>query len=675
MDRLKECIKTDFLLNIRNASFWGSVFFVFAICWMEFFYMLPNDTVAGNSLALSSWVTQIFIILGVLFGYFLATRETLEIEELFLSLNAYYVKKFSKLFLLLIYGLLLFFICSFVCIFGLYRIRAEQILYLSAIKYIFLYWIFPFFISAVFAMAISNKIKQKLKYFLIIVLILILGPMLPTILEPLVDATTGLYKYVSIFNIGPINAAKPMNILFGYDLQIDKYICDICLLISGAIFYLCDKYSNKKFYIFGSVIGAISLLFACFVNYSYIEHKYDYDIAMNMYYEYNDSTMDSNSDAENYSSLQYNVTKMDIKLAEGYHLKFDVTMTIIPQEPLEYIEFVLYHGFEIQSIDLNDKNIDFIVSNDTVKILNNWNSGEEYVLKIKYTGRPAAHMYSDVDEWILPAYLAWYPTKGTGNNIYYSNDLFDLNFTKYTTDTTQYSISYEGKGNGYCNLSNSGNHSWSGKTSNVTFLCSDWVKEYTLQNGINVIYPVLCKNYEKVLPEYVEWLNSFIPLIDNSNLYTDSLNTIFIVCDTTYTGHGEKINLQDNHSLIEITRAYIYGNSLLNPNLSIYPLIKEVYLNNTFEDEFSYLFQTTYITVLVNRGELNSSFMLRSLDDLTSIYEGVEGYKDFVDLISSIQEYISTQDDQEINSFIYHFARLLQSNNYDVKSVESLMKR
>ena len=116
MRKLAECIRNDILLNMRNGLLTGIIVLVTVICCVNFFVFMPQEQVAGNSLAVSSWVTQVFIILGSICGFLAVARENVPIQELFQTIgNTVYYKRVSKVILIGMMSVMITLICGSIC--------------------------------------------------------------------------------------------------------------------------------------------------------------------------------------------------------------------------------------------------------------------------------------------------------------------------------------------------------------------------------------------------------------------------------------------------------------------------------------------------------------------------------------------------------------------------------
>lgn len=154
-----------------------------------------------------------------------------------------------------------------------------------------------------------------------------------------------------------------------------------------------------------------------------------------------------------------------------------------------------------------------------------------------------------------------------------------------------------------------------------------------------------------------------------------SSSTLIFICDTTYTGHGEKISACEGETFIEITRAYIDGTELINPNLGIYSLIKDKYLKCVTDVDFEYLFKCSYMVSLSNQGIIDSNDVVRDLEDLHSIYQENAGYDDFAKLTEVLSRFITTSTSEQQAVFFNEWSVMLNNHNYDISQTIALLER
>lgn len=665
MKKLFVCVKNDIVLCARNGLILAITVLSFILCWITFFLLMPQERVAGNTLASSSWVTQIFIIEGAVFGFIIMTFENSQIQELFQTIgNGLLYKRIGKIIFIIILSSTLLCISSVNCILGLKRLQPPEIYYAESIKYILLYWILPFMTASIGSVTIADAVKGKAKYAVMVLQMLLFGPLFPVVWEPLIDVTTYLYKYAAMFSLGTLNVSRPMNLMFGYDLQREKVLGSVAVLLAFLVFFLGK---NKTIWLQTTVrITAVFIfLYGIMTNIQYIENKYDYYIAVKEY-ENSKNTLVKCDD----SALSYNISQEKISVSRGKGLSIYAEMTIQKQEAGAAVAVALYHNFEIDELSIDGVSAAYDRDNDVVTIRYDFQENTAYQITLRYHGKPPAHMYIDKNEWILPAYAAWYPLKGNRNGISFGLDLFEPIFYDYQQEITDYEVVYLGSGTVYCSLDGKGQNKWAGNTDGITLLCSKWMNEIILNNGTHVVYPVVCKNYDKYLETYLEKYHILADMMNkqagNTKTLSPDLKSIFFTCDSTYIGHGEKIYARSDHAVVEITRAFLEGDMLCDPALTIYPLIDAMQFGDSesaLNIKSLNLYQNAYIAVMVNAGKLDKTYQARSLEDLENLYENLEGNKEFYDIICSVNEYINTSPIEKQYKFLSAFKDYVKSSD------------
>ena len=676
MSKIWKCLRLEFVLDNRKRISPIVPVLTALISSVIFIVMVPDDRGFGDSVARSSWATEIFIILGVISGFIHQNREQPEIKELMISANIYRIKKVGKALWSLIESLVLFFIVAVICVIGLGSLHTPKVLVVSSIKYLALYWILPYIVACISSMVVIDRFAGKIKYLFLVILIIFLGPLVPVIASPLVNMNTFLFKYFCIFNLGPLNTSKPINVMFGYDLQPSKIVSGFLLLLSFVIIYMIDPddRSKRKIALFSAFLICFALSVS--VNYRYIIGKLDYEVATRMERAYDNEIEMADKGKGKYT--RYDIESMHIAIKNRQNMSYTVDMEIVPVKNLSAIDFVLYHDFIISDLTADGKKTEYKISGDVIRIKGNFKKEKNIHIKINYSGKPAIHMYSDTDEWLLPSYLAWYPKRGDKDNIVYTDDLYELNYTEYKSDEMNTSVRYSGSGKIYCNLNQNGKYRWGGKTNGITMLCSDWMQEKKLENSTSVIYPKLAEGYSYTVSGYKKRLEKILKILDKKDEYPNSMNKLFITCDSTYTGHGEKVNLYSDHCIVEITRGYITGDDLENKSIiagiSTYPMEQEIFLNDIPENDFTFLFKTAVTTELIKEGAFVRTDLVESLDDLGATYNGVEGYKNYSILTSEIKKYIENNDTRSVWRFIEGYAEELVSGRCSVGRVQALME-
>lgn len=628
-----------------------------AVCF-ESFYILPKDQLIGNSIAFSSWITQMFIIVGVCCGIIIAGEESSKVKETLCSVGAEQLNIICKIEMAFIESVLLMFISVILIFISFINLKAYSILYIASFKYIIFYWIMPFGLSCLMGIIVSLFLNGKMRYIFGSFAMIFMGPMMPTILEPLMDTRTSLYKYISVFNTGTLYASRPINLMFGYYMPIERIVIDIIIFIGLLIIILSKTY--KKIYVEISCffIGFLIIGVAIVMNFNFVKSNYDYDTAMNIYNAYSKETTtnDINNDYKiKHVDININNARLDKKM------EFEVNYSIESNCDVSYITFMLYHGFSIKNISINNQQITFSQKEDLVKVNHDFNAGKMNTVHITYVGIPILQMYYDKKNWILPSYFAWYPMKGTNEHIVSGNDIFELNFFSEKNDgDILYKVSYQGKGKPISNLNNMQSYEWEGYADGVTLMSSLWIKELNA-NGNKFIVPILCKNYETNIEKYDNDFSKFRKLIGEHQ--SNDKYTYFFVSDVTYIGHGEKVNVYNNHSVVEITKGYCDGSMLSNPNIGLYALIDDEYLKGALDENLKYIYKGAYITMLVNQKKVDKSQLVRSLNDIYNLYVENAGYSTYTELVLQIQKCMSNESNERQQLFMNELAELIKNNS------------
>lgn len=662
--RLLECISNDIRIHLRNGLVLAGILLTFFVCWFDFFLLMPGENVIGDALTLSSWVTEIFIIFGTIFGVVTVASEDSSLHELFSSIGyTDYLKQISKAFLIVMMTLLMTCICFLNVILALKRLQAPGVYYIETMKYILLYWSLPFLVAAFGGAGLAHHVTRRSKYAIAVLQMLLFGPLLPTIISPLIYVETDLYRFAAMFNLGPVDVSEGMNLVHGYDIQPDKIIAGCLCLCSVLVLYLGHGNNRISRVIYG---GLVVFLFTSgvLVNMNYIEKEYDYYVAVNNYIAYEGNT--SVSDA---TGLAYSISRVDLSVSEENSLRITADVTVQMLSDSREISVVLYNGFEIDRLKINDREAAYKRKIDVIRIRGDFKKNETYQIQFAYTGVPPAHMYLSKGEWTLPSYVAWYPIKGMNDSIYYGDNLFELNYYDFDQDETDYRITYAGGGRVFCNLNEQTSNSWEGRANGITLLSSKWLKQATLDSGIQIVYPVCCTNYAEYAQDYLDSYMTAKGLFDDvskSDEGNETCQRIFFTFDSTYTGYGEKVYDFSDHTVIELTHAYLDGSYLDNPRLTVYPLIEnEEFKNTLYKVDLNALslYETAYITTWINEGVLDEDDLISSLEDLNRQYGNLEGFEEFHAVICVIEDFYDDASTDKQKKFLADLRDLILSGN------------
>lgn len=681
--KIKECLKLESLLIIRCPYTWFLLILWILILSLNSFIILPDEFIVGDNLALSGWISQILIIIGSIIGFSLNNLETKsKSEELIISLPQTYIsKKISKVITLLLISVLVFILSIFFQLTGYKMIDASRIYYKSSIYYIFIYWILPFFISSTVGFLISERFKGKIKYILTILSTIITGPMLQRLLEPLINTNTTIFKYISIFNIGPLNISKGINTLFGYDAQYQNIIIRllflsfiILLLMSSILMYTKKSAPRIKYTL--NFLSFIIFIFAFNYNLHYIENNYNYYISTSLYEKYNSFTSKETAKKD----IPYYIKESTLIINDSKNISIQADLLIETTQVQNEINITLYNGFNIRKCLINNNEVKFNINGDCVTLYYTVEPQKSYNLQLYYDGLPLKTMYHDNNGWILPAFFAWYPQVGCNNAIYIPNNILDIKFLYQENNyNTKYKVIYKGDSNLYCSLNNFNQNTWDGSSKYGVTLACGWISKYN-ENNIEYYYPTIFNNIEKNSSKYLDTIRSLADIIYEDfefNYDIPNIKKVFFISDLTYTGYGEKLFILSDHMIVWTTQAYSDGNILLSSNMTIHPLLEILIDNNSNKKDEKYrtLFKIAYTENLVLRNRISSLYQIDSLARIEKISREILKDYEFADLCLKIQNYISINKEENIVKLFNKFRYLINNTkNIECNDILKLLE-
>ncbi|MBZ9637683.1 hypothetical protein [Clostridium sp. FP1] len=686
--QLLDCIRIQNRFTFKAWWFYLILILWTGILLTQTLIIMPEHQEIGTSLTLSAYWVQILIFLGLFVGYFYGKNEySNNCDELMVTLpNGYVLKQISKIInLILIAGII--FITSDIAIISYFLLKdIDMIYYFPSIQYIFLYWVIPFIISGTFGIILGNILFSKLAYFFIILIGLLTGPLCMGIIDPLLDQfKIVLHPYFMTINIGQMDPHKGMNSLFGYEMQKDLWIIRLLLILCLVIVLLMlfCRYQKNKLKKKITVYSLISIVIILIVSYT-ISFKY---VKMH-YYRY---TMD---DIEKKYSIEENIKKdknefeiinSNIKMNINNDITMFADMNIKPTKTVNEINFVLFQGFKIDTIKINNNDVAFIREKDNIKILNKFIVNKDFNIRISYKGLPVNYFYQDTNAWMLPTNFAWIPFIGNESAIVTnSNDIYDISFNyNEQKKPIEYEITYEGPGKPICSLEAIGINHWKGKSPIGITMVNGWLKKGKTEENIDFYYPASYKKYNEYVPKMIKQCKKNETIIKNDfNIIKGNENKVrsYMFLPNVFLRNDGIYNFGD-HCIVSINEAYIEGDFLVYPDVTINWVLESTIYNNHWNNKQSYIkeaFTHSYITWCTNRYKndyLNSNLSSANmLLDRVNIYEQANE-KDRVKIYKKLSDFIMTNNNNRIKQFFNDWLEMAYADT-EIKwnDLEKLMK-
>ncbi|WP_027307701.1 hypothetical protein [Caloramator sp. ALD01] len=516
---------------------------------------ISNCDSIANIYSLSAFTSQTFIVLGLILGFFQGYQENVNnCKEVFLSIRkgnliknlvkilfGFVVTLFMLLFNLL-YNLLLIYLKS----------NSELSIYSYINKYTIIYWCLPFFISYLIGVLIGEKINNKVSYVLIVVLSLVLGPVLFDVIDSVIEVS-GFKEIICSLSIAQIDAHSSYDYMLGFDLQRSLILTRIFALLFMVflILLISIKYENKK------IKKALSLIIPVFFIILFVFNFKIISKHMDRYFYRNIAKQVmkiARSDEYKYISEDVKIKKYDISIFNKVNgMEFDVSMDLDVLEEKNSINLLLYRGFNVKNVKINETSCNYQRNDDelVIKPVDKIRKGNMKIY-IKYTGEPMYFMYKDFDKWYLPADFAWIPK--TVNKI--GSESFNGLYFPYEYSEAEYSLTYNGVGQVFCNLPSAGNNKWRGNAEVGVTLVNALIKE-SFANNIGIYYPYSLLDFDNNIEKIVERMLNIN--IDKIYISFKENKKVFVI----YSEYIKPaiVNLGD-HSIIYLRGGYLQPQDL-----------------------------------------------------------------------------------------------------------------
>lgn len=305
------------------------------------------------------------------------------------------------------------------------------------------------------------------------------------------DANIYIFDLVDFFDFVPPAVSWTPIYAFGFSVLPYRFMqigVWIFALFAVLIFVLARR-GKKSGIISSAICLLVSLgLFLCYIQpVSKIDLSYDPlegSTADQSYYHKNV--------VQKEKKAAFVITKYDITFNIGSALSAVATVSL-SNERLESYEFTLYHGYIVSKItDVNGNDLRFTQESDYITVYNNSDTPLDKIT-MYYSGSGQRY-FSNVQGISLPGYFPYYPQSGF-------KEIFDTDiggFNKYTEKNDfDFNIVVNCPKKVYCNLSDNGHNSFTGKSNAIT-LVSGFYDSYDW-NGVRIIYPYLfeTRNFTK----------------------------------------------------------------------------------------------------------------------------------------------------------------------------------
>ncbi len=398
--------------------------------------------------------------------------------------------------------------------------------------------------------------------------------------------------------------------LYGYQNEVYKiWLFVLWLIVFIAVYNIRYLKRNKQYCIIPAVIiGLCGYQIYKPQSIYRINYKWDDTYSDYNYYEVS-------NDVKIYSdnTVDYKISEYDLDISITDKLYVAGSLHIESDKPADKIILTLYHNYKISnmtSVDIKSYSQDgdyiTIDLNDSITNID---------IDISYSGYHNT-LFSNYQAVELPGYFPWYPMAGEKSVYFNNNEIAEINYglNPYNRiEEAEFNITVNADYNIVCNLEETENHVYSGKSDSLTIIGGNTDKQ---EEQIVNYYP-LSLSYYYTVDDYNEEIYSYIK---------DTKNNFYSIFENEITDFDDKEIIVASKAL---KRTQISGDFAVFDD---YVIMSEGYFDTR-----------SYITYkLFNRFDLNP-MLVQSLNILD--YAALD-QESFVDsLLVEINYYYSTSKD------------------------------
>lgn len=477
------------------------------------FTLLRKYNDPGNALQFSSFLIQSGMLLFILLGFRLASKE---LTETFYQIGKNEVKKLHLFNLTFLILLAILFVSLFIVATNIhyYLLVSSNSFSVESSLFLLHYWFIPFVTCGFIGYLLGLHYSNKLVYIAVFGIWIILSPTNLYFLWNLL-ANTELAEGVTWLrnlNLGVSRINDYYNPLFGFEFDWYKRLGLLTTIL--ALVILSITYHKKTL---KNVF--LSLLLVTIVTYSLIPYNYSKHQLENVsdsLEEYNFYSQPAKIPPNEF--FDYNIETVDLKIRNKK--SFNVTAQIkFSNITNSKIAFTLYRGYRISHIALKNGTTIKFQQNGDFTIVELPDRVENTKLIIEYNGEGSFRNPSTQEALYLPDNFAWIPTNQRTHTHFLFNQevmtasLNDLPLIKYTLTIQGNQRPY------YTNLTSIDEDRYEGKAKGITIVGGDLTK--IVNNGQEIIYPISWFPYEEELKsyvtEYTKKLKKYNDILDVNN--------------------------------------------------------------------------------------------------------------------------------------------------------------
>lgn len=426
--------------------------------------------------------------------------------------------------------------------------------FLSVFKYIGLFWSGSFFIAFMIGMLLGSIIRGKIIYPIILLVYCLLIPINYVFLQ-----SFNRFFHISLdkwFNLGEPNPHSAYHALYGFSLEPvhfwKKLLMVAVILLVFMMLFIKKKvlYLNKKVILIGTVI--LVLFISSIIEISKDKQLlFEDSISLIDYYRKYDKNMLN-------EEQNIKIENVDILLTPKQNLELEVDVKIqnAGKKDLSKLFFTLFHEFEVNQIEIEGKNIDFLQAGDTVEVLLNekLKVGQRISLTFNYEGLQTNLYFGNQQAIYLPNHFAWIPSTNLAPAFDIVSNQKGLHRIshKYMEETKyQLEINYNKKI--YTNLKNQTKNKWSGSSSSGITVISGMLNEKRDDNK-TYIYPISWEESMQELKQFDTYVNTVYKqvttLLSKDNIEKPKYVSFLPTLNISDTLIGESASIDDQSIII-----------------------------------------------------------------------------------------------------------------------------
>ncbi|EIT84476.1 hypothetical protein A374_15162 [Fictibacillus macauensis ZFHKF-1] len=674
-------MKVEWLLVKRRPWTWLVLLLFISATSFHFFLRFKEGSV-GGALTSSAFLVQggLFVSLG--FGYYSVNLEKASsAEELFGTLPyGKQAKILGKLSLLIL--LALFAVCCAALLYVLLTVMFhEPFFYFShVLEYFLLYWFLPFCITGIIGMIVGLVTSSRGAYLGLLLLGILMGPLNMALFETLsLWLSRDLYPVAHFFNVGQTDPNTPFDPVYGYPLEIKRYLQKgiLLLLVLWLLFAMILKQQRSFYKVFG--IGSVLFGLSSTVLISLYRHDDQViytALEQNSVKKYDSRYYEKHSQATWPTTKNVQVTSYDLNVTAYRGLAVSMKLGLRATAPSNEVVFTLYHDLHVTSVKtVTGQALSFQQSGDQLHIHHSLKKHEQATLLISYAGTSSPYFFANEQAVMLPSYFAWLPSIGEGVAMKWVENSVRP-YPIHAQQPIHYKVRYSGPLPLYTSLKKQQETVWEGTTTDGLTLVAGMMKERVTQSA-RIVYPSTLSKTLTHAEDYVKKVKRmsseirkvlklptkaaitdvyFLSIADESPHYASNIR---FTRGTMFVGVNELSLYVDQAMIPAVTLAVIRNEQVIK---------QPPEMTDLFILSYDYWYEQAHPAIKQEEKPL----LLRNLD----LYQDDPEQAVLMKRYKTLLAFMKHHDNRELQSFFRAWAQSLRSEKaMNDQDVQALMNR